>query len=76
MGYELVSRIQRESPYVREERIVEHKVHDFRLYVGMWVVAGLSGVSAFLTHSLWHLAITALATAFALTASPGRQYED
>lgn len=71
MDYELTTRIQHESPYVREQ-VVEHKVHDFRLYVGMWVVAGISAVSAFLTYSLWHLAITGVAVVFALTSSPGR----
>jgi hypothetical protein len=71
MDYDLTTRIQQESPYVREE-VVEHRVHDFRLYVGMWVVAGLSAVSAFLTYSLWHLAISGVAVVFALTSSPGR----
>lgn len=75
MDYELTTRIQQESPYIREE-VVEHKVHDYRLYVGMWIVAGVSGVSAFLTYDLWHLAITVLAVVFALTSSPGRQYAD
>jgi hypothetical protein len=75
MDYELTTRIQQESPYIHEE-VVEHKVHDYRLYVGMWVVAGTSGVMAFLTYSLGYLAITGLALVFALISSPGRQYED
>jgi hypothetical protein len=75
MDYELTTRIQQESPYA-QETVVEHRVHDYRLYVGMWVVAGLSGVSAFLTYSLWHLLITVVAVAFALMSSPGRQYAD
>jgi hypothetical protein len=75
MDYELTTRIQQESPYIREE-VVEHRVHDFRLYVGMWIVAGVSGVAAFLTYSLVNAAIAALAVIFALTSSPGRQYEN
>ena len=76
MEYELTKRVQQESPYIYEE-VVEHRVHDYRLYVGMWVVAGVSMVSAFLTYSLWHLAITVLAVIFGLTSSPGRsRYED
>ena len=76
MAYERIIRIQEESPYIREE-VVEHKVHDYRLYIGMWVTAGLSGVSAVLTFSPAHSLITAAAGAFALTSSPGRQrYED
>lgn len=76
MDYELTTRIQQESPYVAEQ-VVEHKVHDYRLYMGMWIVAGISGVTAFLTFDLMHLAITAVAVVFALISSPGRQrYED
>jgi hypothetical protein len=75
MDYELTTRIQQESPYIREE-VVEHRVHDFRLYVGMWIVAGVSGVAAFLTYSLVNAVIAALAVVFALTSSPGRQYEN
>lgn len=77
MAYERMTQIQQESPYIREEvEVVEHRVHDYRLYVGMWLVAGASGVAAFLTFSLVHLLITALAVALALLSTPGRQYED
>lgn len=72
MDYELTTRIQQESPYIREE-VVEHKIHDYRLYIGIWVVAGLSGVAAFLTFSVVHLIITAVAVVFGLISSPGRQ---
>jgi len=76
MDYDLTTRIQQESPYIREE-VVEHKVHDYRLYVGMWVVAGLSGVAAFLTYNPVHFVITIVALVFALMSTPGRQrYED
>lgn len=76
MDYNLTTRIQQESPYIREE-VVEHKVHDYRLYVGMWVVAGLSGVAAFLTYNPVHFVITIVALVFALMSTPGRQrYED
>lgn len=73
MDYELTTRIQQESPYIREE-VVEHKVHDYRLYVGMWIVAGISGVISFLTFDLLHALVTAVAVVFALMSSPGRQY--
>lgn len=72
MAYERMTRIQQESPYVAEE-VVEHVVHDQRLYVGMWVTAGVAAVSAFLTFSVACLVITAVALAFALSATPGRQ---
>jgi hypothetical protein len=75
MDYELTTRIQQESPYVAQE-VVEHKIHDYRLYVGMWVVAGLSAVTAFLTFDLVHLAIAGVAVVFALMSSPGQQYRD
>jgi hypothetical protein len=75
MDYELTTRIQQESPYIREE-VVEHKVHDYRLYIGMWIVAGINAVTAFVTYSLWQALIAAVAVVFALTSTPGRQYED
>lgn len=75
MDYELTTRIQQESPYVAQE-VVEHKVHDYRLYIGMWIVAGLSAVTAFLTFDLMHLAIAGVAVVFALISSPGQQYRD
>lgn len=75
MDYELTTRIQQESPYVAQE-VVEHKIHDYRLYIGMWVVAGLSAVTAFLTFDLVHLAIAGVAVVFALMSSPGQQYRD
>lgn len=75
MAYERNKLIQQESPYIREE-VVEHRVHDYRLYVGMWVVAGLSAVTAFLTFDLIHLGISAVAVVFALMSSPGQQYRD
>lgn len=75
MDYELTTRIQQESPYVAQE-VVEHKIHDYRLYIGMWIVAGLSAVTAFLTFDLVHLAIAGVAVVFALISSPGQQYRD
>ena len=75
MAYERNKLIQQESPYVREE-VVEHKVHDFRLYVGMWIVAGISAVAAFLTFSLLHAAVAAVAATLALMSTPGQQYRD
>lgn len=72
MAYERTIRIQQESPYVSEE-VVEHVVHDHRLYVGMWITAGVAAVSAFLTFSLACLIITGVALLFALSATPGRQ---
>lgn len=75
MDYELTTRIQQESPYITQE-VVEHKVHDYRLYIGMWVVAGLSAVTAFLTFDLMHLLIAGVAVVFALMSSPGQQYRD
>jgi hypothetical protein len=75
MAYERTRLIQQESPYIREE-VVEHKVHDYRLYVGMWVVAGLNAVAAFLTFDLVHLAIAGVAVVIALMSSPGRQYSE
>jgi hypothetical protein len=75
MAYERTRLIQQESPYIREE-VVEHKVHDYRLYIGMWVVAGLNAVAAFLTFDLVHLAIAGIAVVIALMSSPGRQYSD
>lgn len=75
MAYERMVRIQQESPYVAEE-VVEHVVHDHRLYVGMWITAGVAAVSAFLTFSLACLIITGVALLFALSATPGRQSKD
>lgn len=75
MAYERTRLIQQESPYVSQE-VVEHKVHDFRLYVGMWIVAGISAVAAFLTFSLVHVLVAAVAVVFALTSTPGDQYRD
>lgn len=75
MAYQRTKLIQQESPYIREE-VVEHQVHDYRLYIGMWVVAGISAVTAFLTFDLMHLAISGVAVVFALMSSPGRQYND
>lgn len=75
MDYELTTRIQQESPYVAQE-VVEHRVHDYRLYVGMWIVAGISAVTAFLTFGLMYLVIAGVATVFALISSPGQQYRD
>lgn len=75
MDYELTTRIQQESPYVAEQ-IVEHKVHDFRLWVGVWVLAGLSAVMAFLQFSVTHLIVAIVALVLALSAAPGRQRSD
>jgi hypothetical protein len=75
MAYERTKLIQQESPYISQE-VVEHKVHDYRLYIGMWIVAGLSAVTAFLTFDLMHLAIAGVAVVFALMSSPGQQYRD
>ena len=75
MAYERTRLIQQESPYIREE-VVEHRVHDYRLYIGMWIVAGISAVTAFLTFDLMHLAISGVAVVFALMSSPGRQYRE
>lgn len=75
MDYELTTRIQQESPYVAEQ-VVEHKVHDFRLWVGVWVLAGLSGVMAFLQFSVTHLIVALVALVLALSAAPGRQRSD
>lgn len=75
MAYERTKLIQQESPYIHEE-VVEHRVHDYRLYIGMWIVAGISAVTAFLTFDLMHLAISGVAVVFALMSSPGRQYRD
>lgn len=75
MSYERTKRIQQESPYIHEE-VVEHKVHDLRLYIGMWIVAGLSAVMAFLTFDIKHALVAAVAVVFALTSTPGRQYEN
>lgn len=77
MAYERMTRIQRESPYAVEEVVeVEHVVHDRRLYVGMWVVAGVSAVSAYLTFSVACLITTCVALLFALTSTPGWQRRD
>lgn len=73
MAYERTKVIQQESPYAQRE-VVEHVVHDQRLYIGMWIVAGVAGVSAYLTFSLACLIITLVALGFALASSPGRQY--
>jgi Na+(H+)/acetate symporter ActP len=74
MAYERITRIQQESPYAVEEVVeVEHVVHDYRLYIGMWIVAGVSAVATFLTFSVACLIITIVALAFALPATPGRQ---
>ncbi|AXH66251.1 hypothetical protein SEA_SATIS_90 [Streptomyces phage Satis] len=75
MAYERTKLIQQESPYISQE-VVEHKVHDYRLYIGMWIVAGISAVTAFLTFDLMHLAIAGVAVVFALMSSPGQQYRD
>ena len=75
MAYERTKLIQQESPYIAQE-VVEHKVHDYRLYIGMWIVAGISAVTAFLTFDLMHLAIAGVAVVFALMSSPGQQYRD
>lgn len=75
MAYERIVRIQQDSPYVQQEitqEVVEHVVHDQRLYVGIWVVAGVGAVASFLTFSLPCLLVTAVATGFALYCSPGR----
>ncbi|MCP9209692.1 hypothetical protein [Streptomyces cucumeris] len=74
-SYELITRIQQESPYVAEE-VVEHVVHDRRLYVGMWITGGVAAVSAFLTFSVPCLITAVVAVVFALSATPGRQSRD
>jgi hypothetical protein len=77
MAYERNKLIQQESPYIREQvEVVEHQVHDYRLYIGMWIVAGVSAVAAFLTFSLSHVVVAAGSVAFALMSTPGRQYRD
>lgn len=75
MQYDRITRIQKESPYVAEE-VVEHVVHDHRLYVGMWVTAGVAAVCAFVTYSLPCLLIMGVALGFALSSTPGRQSRD
>lgn len=75
MAYERTKLIQQESPYIAQE-VVEHKVHDYRLYIGMWVVAGISAVTAFLTFDLMHLVVAGVAVGIALMSSPGQQYRD
>lgn len=72
MAYENMTRIQQESPYVVTE-VVEHVVHDQRLYLGMWIVAGVAAVCAFLTFSPAMLLVAAIAVFFALYSTPGRQ---
>jgi hypothetical protein len=75
MAYHRIVKIQQESPYIQQEgveRVVEHVVHDQRLYLGMWIVAGVGAVSTFLTFSLPCLLVTAVAVGFALYCSPGR----
>lgn len=72
MAYERTRRIQQESPYVVTSEL-EHVVHDQRLYVGMWIIAGVGGVTSFLTFSLPCVLVTAIALLFALYCSPGRE---
>lgn len=72
MAYERITRIQQESPYTATE-VVEHVVHDQRLYIGMWVVAGVAAVSAFLTFSVMMLIVAGIAVCFGLCSTPGRQ---
>lgn len=73
MAYQRNKLIQEESPVVRQE-VVEHVVHDQRLYIGMWIVAGVAGVSAYLASSFPCFIVTLVAVGFALSSSPGRQY--
>lgn len=73
MAYERTKIIQQESPVVRQE-IVEHVIHDQRLYMGMWIVAGIGAVASYLTFSLACLIITVVAVGFALYCSPGREF--
>lgn len=73
MAYERTKIIQQESPVVRQE-VVEHVIHDQRLYIGMWIVAGVGAVATYLTFSLACLIITAVALGFALYCSPGREF--
>lgn len=75
MAYERNKLIQQESPYISQE-VVEHRVHDYRLYIGMWVVAGLAAVGAFLTFSVGYLLIAGVGVTFALMSTPGQQYRD
>lgn len=78
MAYQRIVKIQQESPYVQQDpacgpqEVVEHVVHDQRLYLGMWIVAGVGAVSTFLTFSLPCLLVTSVAVGFALYCSPGR----
>lgn len=75
MDYELTTRIQQESPYVAE-RIVRYTKPNPKLYWGMWVVAVLNAVAAFLTFDLVHALIAAVAVAVALMTSPGDQPDE
>lgn len=71
-AYEHITRIQQESPYAAVE-VVEHVVHDQRLYIGMWVIAAVAAVAAFLTFSLPCLLVSLVAVGFGLYSTPGRQ---
>lgn len=75
MDYELTTRIQQESPYVAE-RIVRYAKPNPKLYYGMWVIAALNAVAAFLTFDLVHALIAAVAVAIALMTSPGDQPDE
>lgn len=74
-AYELTTRIQRESPFSQE--VVEHQVHDGRLYAGMWVIAAFSFLLAMLSGSGFPLFLVGLlALGLALFCTPGRQFRE
>lgn len=75
MDYELTTRIQQESPYVAE-RIVRYTRPNPKLYYGMWGVAALNAVAAFLTFDLVHALVAAVAVVIALMTSPGDQADN
>lgn len=75
MDYELTTRIQQESPYVAE-RIVRYAKPNPKLYYGMWGVAALNAVAAFLTFDLVHALVAAVAVVIALMTSPGDQADN
>lgn len=73
MNYEHIRRVQEESPFVQEEVVEHHVVHDWRLYGAMWIIAVLSFAIALPSFDWSHLLVGALATCVALYCTPGRQ---
>lgn len=73
MVYEWIKLIQQEFLYIYEE-VVEYRVYDYCLYIGMWIVVGISVVIVFFMFDLMYLVILGVVVVFVLMFLFGCQY--